>query len=268
MRIQWKKLLALVILGVTLTAPASAIPIIFDITATVSGRSIFDSTTGSVTQENSLNGEAVISQIIIETDAFAAPLLSSSASFEQVLYRGVDGGPPAISTFLTIGGVTVDTAPYSRDISEVAFLDSRGPIVGCGGECSSMTPDQWAIRTRSDNVGPAGPTALRSFSFIAAETTEPFIPGSGMTWLDFTQPVTLDLLLRLPTASDSFPPRLSLSDSSFECTDRCRQTGSVTTFMTITSLTRTSVPEPGTLGLLVAGFAGVMFAKRRQLALS
>ncbi len=40
-----------------------------------------------------------------------------------------------------------------------------------------------------------------------------------MSWLDFSQPVSLDLLLTLPTASDSFPLSLSLTDGSFDHED-------------------------------------------------
>jgi hypothetical protein len=87
-----------------------------------------------------------------------------------------------------------------------------------------------------------------------------------MSWLDFSQPVNLDLLLTLPTASDSFPLSLSLTDGIFDCTNGCRQTSSLSTFMRITSLTRTStsVPEPGSLGLLAVGFAGVLLTRRHQ----
>ena len=266
MRIQPNRFLGLIILGVTLAAPASAIPIVFDIIGAVSSRSSFDATNGSVTPDNSLNGQAVAAQIVIDTDLFGAPTTFSSAGYDEISYRSVEGGPMPISAWLTIGGVSVDIAPFSGNRGYVSFYDSNGPIVGCGGTCGSMTPDQWNIRTQSFENGPSGTSGLQSFYFTAAETSNPGEPNSGMTWLDFSQPVNLDLLLTLPTVSASFPPSLYLTDTNFDCTSVCRQVSSLTTGMTITSLTRssTSVPEPGTLGLLVVGFAGVMFARRRR----
>jgi len=268
MRIHRKEFLPLAVLGFLLATPASAIPIVFDITGAVSSRSSFDATNGSVTPDNSVNGQAVTAQIVIDTDLFSAPTTFSSAGYDEISYRSVEGGPMPISAWLTIGGVSVDIAPFSGNRGYVSFYDSNGPIVGCGGACGSMTPDQWNIRTQSFENGPNGTSGSQSFYFTAAETTNPGDPASGMTWLDFSQPVNLDLLLTLPTASTTFPPSLYLTDTIFDCTSICRQVSSLTTGMTITSLTRStaSVPEPGTLRLLVAGFAGMLFARRRQVA--
>ena len=87
-----------------------------------------------------------------------------------------------------------------------------------------------------------------------------------MTWIDFTQPVNLGLLLTLPTTSETWAPTLYWSEGTYDCAGQCRQTGMWNTSMTITSLIRssTSVPEPGTLGLLAVGFAGMMLATRRR----
>jgi hypothetical protein len=266
MRIQPNRFLGLLIVGGTLAAPASAMPIVFDILGAVSSRSIQNSTNGSVTPDDSLNGQAVTAKFVIDTDLFGAPTTASSEAFDQINYRSVEGEPMPISAWLTIGGVPVDIAPFSRNRSFVNFYDSNGPIVGCGGACSSMTPDQWGVRTQSFEIGPNGNSGWQFFSFIAAETINPGEPDSGMTWLDFSQPVNLDLLLTLPTASVSFPPSLSLTEATFDCTSSCRQVSTLNTSMKITSLTRsaTPVPEPGSLGLLVVGFAGVMFAARRR----
>jgi hypothetical protein len=266
MRIQTNRFLGLILLGATLAAPASAVPIVFDIVGAVSGRSSFDSTSGSVTPDNSLNGQAVTAQIVIDTDLFGAPTTLSAAGYDEIDYRSVEGGPMPISASLTVGGVSVDIAPFSGNRGYVSFYDSHGTILGCDGTCGSMTPDQWNIRTQSFETGPNGTSGLQTFYFTAAETMNPGEPDSGMTWLDFSQPVNLDLLLTLPTASVTFPPSLYLTDTIFDCTSVCRQVSALTTGMRITSLTRSSmaVPEPGTLGLLVVGFAGVMFATRRR----
>jgi len=265
MRTQSKGFLALVVLAVTAAAPASAIPVVFDIEAIVRGSNAIDYATGAVTPNDLLIGQSVTSQIVIDTDAFAPPVLVSTEAYDRITYSDIVGEALGISVSLNIGGVLMDVLPFEQDHGQVDFLDSHGPIVGCGGACSSMTPDSWGIHTRSFNFGP-GVVGTRLFSLVAGETTDPLVPGSGMSWLDFSQPVNLDLLLTLPTASDSFPLSLSLTDGSFDCTNGCRQTGSQSTFMTITSLTRTStsVPEPGSLGLLAVGFAGILFTSRRQ----
>jgi hypothetical protein len=265
MRTQSKGFLALVILAVTAAAPASAIPIVFDIEAIVTSGNTGDYATGAVTPYDLLNGQAVTSQIVIDTDPFAAPVLVSTEAYDRITYSNIVGEALGISVSLNIGGVSMDVLPFEQDRGQVDFFDSHGPILGCGGACSSTTPDSWGIHTRSYNFGP-GVVGTRAFSLIAGESSDPLVPGSGMSWLDFSQPVNLDLLLTLPTASDSFPLSLSLTDGIFDCTNGCRQTSSLSTFMRITSLTRTStsVPEPGSLGLLAVGFAGVLLTRRHQ----
>ena len=57
MRTQSKGFLALVVLAVTAAAPASAIPIVFDIEAIVTGGNVADYATGAVTPDDLLNGQ-------------------------------------------------------------------------------------------------------------------------------------------------------------------------------------------------------------------
>ena len=92
-------------------------------------------------------------------------------------FRSRSGGPAGISVSLNIGGVSIDTAPFSRNRGEVSFYDSYGMIPACGGLCGSMTPDQWAIRAHSEEIGPGGLSGLRTFQFTAAETYDPLIPN-------------------------------------------------------------------------------------------
>lgn len=266
MRIQRTVLLPLVVLGVTLAAPASAAPIVFDISATISYRSYLEMPAWTNTVDHSLDGQVVTAQFVIDPDLFATPPVVSTEEFDDMTFRSLAGGPSGISTSLTIGGVPIDTSPFSQDRSEVAFYDSYGWITGCGGACGSMTPDQYSIRSYSEEFGAGGLSGFSLLQFGAAESVDPAIPESGMTWLDFTQPVTLDLLLTLPTENGSYPSSIYWSEGTYDCTGQCRQTGMWNTSMSITSLTRStmSVPEPGTLGLLVAGFAGLMLVRRRQ----
>lgn len=74
-------------------------------------------------------------------------------------------------------------------------------------------------------------------------------------------------LAQLVSLPLTMQPNLVLSDYVFACADDlCEQTGVNRTTFSVTSATRTvaSVPEPGTLGLLALGLAGVFAARRRH----
>jgi hypothetical protein len=265
MKTQWKKWFAVV--AVASAAPASAIPVTFDFTGTIANVVDVDFATNMPVTDMSTVGQALSARFIVDTDLFGPGTSASTDVGDRLFFNSELAG--AISSTFMINGESIDIAPYSRDRSTVSFLDSNG-VVSCGTNCSRLAPDQFNVNLISDEFTiPQGSTVQRvaSFSFVADflgfENAE-----AAMSWFDLTPEFDINQLgsLEIPT---TVRPSVILTDYTFACTEeRCQTASSHRTLFAVTSTVRTvsSVPEPGTLGLLALGAAGVMLAGRRRRA--
>jgi hypothetical protein len=263
-----KRLIGAVV-ALTLTGTASAVPIVMDLSGELVSRST--SRPGlTIEDDTSVSGTDFTAQFLIELDDFGAAQFTDTTAFQRWSYAALTGAT-GITASLSIGGVAVDLAPYDRSRALVKVLDSKGPIPGnCGPDpCFSTSPDSYFVNFTSFQTPPAsGNAQFRSLQFTTTEWPDPLIPGSGTNFIDGTSPLSLQAILMLPSMLDNplLDSRLSFTDSYNICTDLCRTDYTLTTQMRITSLNRyvTSVPEPGTLGLLALGFAGTLLARRRR----
>ena len=260
MNTPWKKIAAAA--AIVIAAPASAIPITFDLSGTISNAVDIDFGTGMLTPDISRLGLTFNAQFVLETDLFGTGVSSSADIGDRLSYS--TGLPGAMTGSLVIDGTSIDLTPYSPPRANAGFLDSNGVVSGPGG--ARLAPDQFNLNLSSDSIGAFGPTALRtvSFSYVA-----PFAgfenPELAMSWFELSPDFDITQIAFLPLAG--VQPSLHLSDYRFACADdRCQQTGVYRTSFSVTSATRTvaSVPEPGTLGLLALGIAGVFAARRRH----
>lgn len=256
MRDSGKKILFAAVIAIA-SIPVGAIPITFELGGTIVGESVFDLETGQTTVNGNGSGQAFTARFVVETDALHVLQRADEIEGEFALIRDI-GPTVGVQSFLSIGGVAIDTTPFEFENSYVQYVDSHGLIPECddSGCYSFILPDNWIVGARSSPTNPIPGAAIRNmFFFQFAEPFDSAVPGSGTTWLDFSQSTSPDLLATLPWAG---MPGLTFQ--------RYVDSTRTSTGFNVTSFSRTvsSVPEPGALGLFAAGLLGVFAARRRR----
>lgn len=258
------KFLSAIAIGAVLTTPAQAVPIVFEFAGTVVQHSVLDYGTGEQVEDYDSLGMAWTAQFIVETDLFGTMQTFNSGSGINMSFVGLPGG---VTPSLTIGGVSVDVARFNTDTSMLRANDSLGLITFPGGGWS-MQADQWGVNFRSREVTPQGTAGVIDFQmgfvdyFNAADLTG----GTTMFSLeDVTSPLSF---ATLPLDNPIWYRDVEYSVENYSCVLTCSAVNGELWSLGVGSVTRTvgarSVPEPGTLALLLAGLGGALVLRRRR----
>jgi hypothetical protein len=112
---------------------------------------------------------------------------------------------------------------------------------------------------------PSGPVAdgtyhEQSLSFIAPQPRDP-VTGEWLNYYDLTPEFDVLNVLSLPL----YNPSMQYNHWIWNCTGgQCNFAGGSSLYFELTEVTRSSVPEPATLGLFAAGLLGAAFLRRRR----
>jgi PEP-CTERM motif len=266
MNIRKKFSRGLAVLAIGACAPAWAIPLAFDFSGTVQSRTTYDAVTGSNGVNTAWDGLAFTARMVFETDGFQPGVLNDGNGWRS-LWSPLDGNlPGAMSASLNIGGNEIDVLPFNYNQGYLELSDTEG-YQSCGANCGFGVPDSLLLVARSNLMGPLGNLQASLFQLNAYQAFVFPDPNSvEYDYVDLDNPFAASDLLTIALPNLSF----SYATSSFDCQalNLCYLQTSETTRFNVTSLTRsnlsaTSVPEPGTLGLLAAGLFAAGFGRRK-----
>jgi len=263
MKTPWKKIFIAV--AMASAVPASAIPVTFEFTGTVQSTWDSDFEAGTENHDAGPIGAAFSAQFTFDTDLFGPPESIESEYDHRITYSSQLSG--AYASSLVINGTTINLTPFSTNTASVYFTDSRGWLEHEDGS-REITPDSWGLSLRSEEITPLGRTRSNEFGFGFTADIDFEDPTGGPGLFDLSRGIDLDSIATVPMLGGFYNRPISIHQSdTFSCAERCQLSGSSGTLMVISSITRsaTSVPEPGSLGLLAAGLAGAWFARRRQV---
>jgi hypothetical protein len=259
-----RKFLPALAIGAFLTTPIHAVPIVFEFAGTVSQQGVVDYRTGEQLDDAGAVGTAWSAQFVVETDLFG-PLQTGGTDLARM--AGFAGLPGAVTPSLTIGGVSLDVARLNTDTSELRVSDSLGLITYSEGSWA-IQPDQWGVNFRSREVTPLGIAGLidLQMSFVDVFNSIDLTGGTSMLSLeDINSPLSLAML---PLDNPLWFRDVEYTVENYSCVLTCAAINREFWALGVTSVTRTvgmtTVPEPGTLTLLLAGLGGALGLRRRR----
>lgn len=232
---------------------AHAIPITFDFAGIVQGTSIRDAAGNSIA-DDSLNGQSVAGQIVIETDALVRRSYVSPYGTIPLLYDEPGDSTEAVTSELAIGGVTYDTGAYTRD---------NGWITGYEYALSLLLPDYFSVVDGSmqwdSQLLPPGEYLSRQLTLYWSDLDNPF----GL--IDLTnglQPFDVLPLLTglMPTGSYLQETRQYNADGTSSTVTLANTRFLINSI----AISTANVPEPGTLALFGVGLLGSVVVRRRK----
>jgi hypothetical protein len=243
------------LVAAVISTPVLAIPIAFDFTGVVQRRTVNDPS--GFTEDLSSQGQSFTARMVIETELMT---LNQVGDFGQIRQSwNSTNFLPAPSEL----SITIDGSPLAVPLYDLNAYAATLQDVACSGAVGCFSSDSLSFMWRSQQTPPTVGLQLAStFSFIASQSTPSYV--------DLSQPFDLDSLLTMAL------PNLTLQFGTtiFDCQglNLCFSNTVDTTWLTATLVRRTdlsqvsSVPEPGTLGMLAMGLLGAGFARRRPRA--
>ena len=232
-----------------LTSVASAVPIRFDFTGTV---------TSATSDSVSLLGQSVSAYMSFETEGLVFSTSSSPVTSLNYVDKPTVPGPSLFSSGVSVGGNALPVQGL-RNEGRVNFFD------GCTPECPPQIGEAFSIWTSSQSLPytelPNGRYYDVAFTFLALAPYDPMW-GTFSNYFDVTPDLDVTSVLTLPI----FDTAAFYDATIWDCVEgACSSSRSFLAF-DFDTITRSStpVPEPGTFALFGVALAGMFVMRRRR----